>query len=140
MRFVGQAFEVPVELPVDGLDRLDAAEIARRFEAAHERIYRHGAHGRQKAEIVAFRLRAGLPLASVPPLEVPAVEADVVETAAITERGAALSCPVIARGARKPGAAIAGPTLLEDATSTIYVPPGWTGTIDDAHNLVLRRA
>jgi N-methylhydantoinase A len=139
MRFVGQAFEVPVELPVDALDRLDAAEIAKRFEAAHERIYSHGAHGRQRAEIVAFRLRASLPLAAIPPLEVPAVEVDVVATASIVERGETLRCPVIARGARKPGAELEGPALLEDATSTIYVPKGWTGEIDAAHNLVLRK-
>jgi N-methylhydantoinase A len=140
MRFVGQAFEVPVELPVDALDRLDAAEIAHRFEAAHEKIYSHGAHGRQRAEIVAFRLRASLPLAAIPPLEVPAVASDVEETAEIVERGETLRCLVIARGARKPGSTIEGPALLEDATSTIYVPKGWTGAIDAAHDLILRKA
>jgi N-methylhydantoinase A len=139
MRFVGQAFEVPVELPVDELDRLDAVAIAKRFEAAHERIYSHGAHGRQRAEIVAFRLRASLPLAAIPSLEVPAVETDVAATASIVERGETLRCPVIARGARKAGSRVDGPALLEDATSTIYVPTGWTGEIDAAHNLVLRK-
>lgn len=139
MRFVGQAFEVPVELPVEGLDGLDAAEITKRFEAAHERIYRHGAHGRQRAEIVAFRLRANLPLAAIPTLEAPTAEADLVETASIVERGETLTCPVIARGARKPGSTLKGPALMEDATSTVYVPKGWTGEIDASHNLILRK-
>src|SRR6185436_7171095 len=102
-------FEVPVELPVDGLDQLDAAEIARRFEAAHERIYSHGAHGRQKAEIVAFRLRAGLPLAAIPTLVPPPAPSDVVETASIVERGERLDCPVLARGGQPPGAKLTGP-------------------------------
>ena len=139
MRFVGQAFEVPVELPVDRLDALDATEIARRFEAAHERIYRHGAHGRQRAEIVAFRLRASLPLPAIPALEPPKAAAGAVETAEVMERGERFSCPVTARGAHAPGSRIAGPALLEDATSTIYIANGWSGEIDAAHNLVLTR-
>lgn len=140
MRFVGQAFEVPVALPIDSMDALTVERIGELFEAAHERLYRHGAAGRKRIEIVAFRLGAGLPLEALPTISAPESVGDIAETAAVTERKRQFDCPVRARAGIEPGARIDGPLLLEDSTSTIYIPEGWGGEVDAWYNLVLRRA
>jgi N-methylhydantoinase A len=139
MRFVGQAFEVPVVLPLDRLASLTVAEIGELFEAAHERLYRHGAAGRKRIEIVAFRLGAALPLEALPTIASPDSVGDIAETATITERRRTFECPVKARASIPVSGKVEGPLLLEDSTSTIYVPEGWGGEVDQWYNLVLRR-
>jgi N-methylhydantoinase A len=66
MRFVGQAFEVPVELPEEGLPRLTAAELRRLFGEAHERVYFFGAELAKPIEIVSFRLGSTVPSGETP--------------------------------------------------------------------------
>jgi N-methylhydantoinase A/oxoprolinase/acetone carboxylase beta subunit len=34
---------------------------------------------------------------------------------------------------------VEGPALVEDVTSTIYLPPGWRGQVDACDNLVLHK-
>ena len=34
---------------------------------------------------------------------------------------------------------LAGPLLIEDATSTAYVPQGWRASVDSHDNLILRQ-
>jgi N-methylhydantoinase A len=46
---------------------------------------------------------------------------------------------LLTRAALAGGAAVEGPALIEDVTSTIYVPAGWRGAVDACDNLVLRR-
>ncbi|MSO75529.1 MAG: hydantoinase/oxoprolinase family protein [Alphaproteobacteria bacterium] len=139
MRFVGQAFEVPVALPVERIDRLTAAEIRTLFEAAHERLYRHGSGAGKRVEIVAFRLGAHLPSAALPPLKPPAGRF-AAGNATVVEGGRRFDCPIRARATFAAGARVDGPLLIEDSTSTVYVPDGWRGTIDEHFNLILGRS
>jgi N-methylhydantoinase A len=37
------------------------------------------------------------------------------------------------------GEAVPGPALLEDPTSTLLVPPGWTARRDASDNMILTR-
>ena len=54
MRFVGQAFEVGVEIPADRLGSLDAAYLAELFADAHHRTFMHGATLDRPVEIVTL--------------------------------------------------------------------------------------
>ena len=74
MRFVGQAFEVPVTLDPAGLESLTARELKRLFGEAHQRIYFHGAAADKAIEAVSFRLGVTAPLADMPRLREVAVD------------------------------------------------------------------
>lgn len=139
MRFVGQAFEVPVPLPVDALDALSAAELRRRFGEAHQKMYHFGTAADRPVEIVSFRLGLIAPLGDPPPLAEPAAEGGAErEISLFTDRAWRRSI-VLPRGAMALGQVITGPALLDDATSTLLVPEGWTARRDEADNLVLTR-
>ena len=58
----------------------------------------------------------------------------------IFERGVETTCRLLTRRALPVGGALPGPALMDDATSTIYVPRGWRAERDEHDNLVLRRA
>jgi N-methylhydantoinase A len=137
MRFVGQAFEIPVEIDPDELPRLTAENLMNRFVRAHEKLYMHGSAGLRRAEIVAFRFGAASP---VPDLPVAAV-AGGGETFRQHRifAAAALSCRLGPRAGLRPGETVAGPAVIEDITSTIFVPAGWHAAQDDQANLVMRR-
>src|SRR5260370_20934616 len=66
MRFVGQAFEVGVEIPANRLRSLDAAYLAQLFADAHHRTFMHGATLDRPVEILTLRVRATLPIATAP--------------------------------------------------------------------------
>ena len=68
MRFVGQAFEVPVELGEDDLACLTAERLHRLFGEAHQRVYFFGAALDKQVEIVSFRMGLTAPLDVLPVL------------------------------------------------------------------------
>ena len=138
MRFVGQAFEVAVELDPEALAGLDAEALSRRFVAEHRRVFMHGGSGDNPIEIVAFRLSAAVAPATVPPL---AEQSSPQALAPWTffEAGAWHEGVGGLRAALATGSGLDGPALLEDATSTVAIPAGWRATCDEGRNLVLRR-
>ncbi len=140
MRFVGQAFEVAVEIDPAALPGLTADALRRAFAAEHHRVFMHGGDAANPIEIVAFRLGATAPLPRVPALrEDGAGEAAPLAPWSLYERGAARDGVGGHRAALRRGDRLAGPALLEDSTSTVSIPPGWTAAADERHNLVLRR-
>ncbi|MED5574824.1 MAG: hypothetical protein VX955_11885, partial [Pseudomonadota bacterium] len=88
-------------------------------------------------EIVSFRVGAKVAPPAVPNLGegFAPKPSDGIEIEML-DRGKRLTCRVLARAA-VPGAATAGPLLIEDGTSTIYVPPGWRAHTDDRANIVM---
>jgi N-methylhydantoinase A len=137
MRYVGQAFEVPVA--VTDVGAIDAAALANLFAAAHQQLFSFGDADKHKAEIVSFRLGTAAPPGSIPSLSTGSygqTEAEEI-TSRIFDQGAHRDCRILARQAAAGRQDLTGPMLLEDGTSTIYVPEGWGGKIDDADNLIL---
>ena len=140
MRFVGQAFEVPVPIPVETLADLTTRELFDRFRDAHHRVFEFGESGHDRAEIVSFRLGAAAAADAIPPLagtaEPPAGAASVI---ALFDRGEEISCRLLARPAFPLSEPLSGPILVDDVTATIYVPRGWLAERDRHDNLILRR-
>jgi len=111
MRFVGQAFEIVVDLPAASLGALTREELLERFSEAHERIYRQRPDvATRMVEIVSWRVGMHVPQPEVP--------------------GLLRDGPPIAED---------GPSVIEDATATIWVPRGWRAETDAVGNLMLRR-
>ncbi len=139
MRYLGQAFEIPVELTLDRALAMDAAALSAAFDAAHHQVFEFSKGG-GGAEIVSFRVGAAVAPDGLPDLVQSAGTGGAGTAIRIFERGRHKDCTLRARGAIAAGAApLAGPLLVEDGTSTIYVPDGWTAVPGGADCLVLQR-
>ncbi len=141
MRYVGQAFEVSVALG-DDLEGLTGDMIADAFSQAHHRVFEFSKPPGDPVEIVSFRIGARAMANEFPIYQ--DGDADRANQASdpvfidIVEGGEPLRCRLMARGAIA-DAEMAGPLLIEDGTSTIYVPPFWQARRDEADSLILRR-
>ncbi|MFC4116862.1 hydantoinase/oxoprolinase family protein [Nonomuraea zeae] len=137
MRYSGQAYELRVALEPY---RLDARAIAEAFHAEHERLY---GFRDQNAPIELGTARLGVvaPVAELPPAAAPrgtgspgpAGHRQVLLAGAWHEAG------VYLRAALGVGDVFAGPAIVEQDDTTVVVPPGWSGDVDGAGNLHLRR-
>ena len=139
MRYLGQAFEVPVSLSGIDTGSLEAAALAALFGEAHRRVFEFSKPHGDPVEVVSFRVGV-----RAPPPPMPAMgRARAGGTAArgkarLTERGEALEADLLARAALGP-AAMGGPLLIDDGSATIYVPPGWTAAADARGNAILAK-
>jgi N-methylhydantoinase A len=142
MRYHGQAYEVGVPVPPGrGRGTVDLAALVTRFHAEHRQSYGQ-ADEREPVELVNFRVTGvGLvPKARLAPL---AASAAAETPRPKGERRVYLSgagwvpCPVFERAGLGPGAALAGPALVEEAGATIVLYPGHRGTVDGLGNLLV---
>lgn len=140
MRFVGQAFEVPVSLTEQQIENLDTAEIRRLFGKAHQKIYFFGEGSDKPIEFVSFRLGTTAELDDLPVLsETPDYRVDEGDIELFDQRKMHKG-KLLSRSSLTPERTLKGPLLLEDPTSTLFVPEGWDARSDDQHNLVLERS
>jgi N-methylhydantoinase A len=140
MRFVGQAFEVGVEIPASRLGALDAAYLAGLFADAHHRTFMHGATLDRPVEIVTLRVGATLPIGTAPRLDRETEASRGAAATRIFHGEAWIDCTRHAAEALDPGQIITGPAVVEGYTATTWVSPGWTATLDEADNMILRRS
>ena len=138
MRFVGQAFEVPVPFAEAELASLTAAGVRQRFGEAHQRVYFFGGDAGRPIEFVSFRLGVAAPLEELPLLAV-AQEAHAPARAIRIFEGKSWRDAQLLRRDALPREPIAGPALIEEATSTLLVPSGWTARPDANGNTILER-
>ena len=139
MRFVGQAFEVGVEIPAARLESLDAAYLAGLFADAHHRTFMHGAALDRPVEIVTLRVGATLPIGTPPRLDRETLAEQTPQRGKVFHGEAWIDCTRYSAEALTAGQHIDGPGVIEGYTATTWLPPGWTATVDTADNLILRR-
>lgn len=138
MRFVGQAFEVAVEIPAAKTAELDAPYIAGLFADAHHRTFMHGATLDRPTEIVTLRVGATLPIGAAPRLDREMLERAPEQTR-IFHGESWIDCARHTAEALRQDQRIEGPAVIEGYTATTWVPPGWTAILDASDNLILRR-
>ena len=140
MRYVGQAFEVPVKLTETDVCNISLALLQKRFAEAHHKIFEFSKPEGDPVEIISIRVGAG---EKTPEL---AVEHDNEDTnndpkitkVDIVERGILSETTNLSR-ADLTGRTVSGPVLVQDQNSTVYVPFGWQVRLDDCYNIVLKR-
>ena len=140
MRFVGQAFEVPVVFAEREIQRITSAAIRTRFGEAHQRVYFFGGNVEKPIEFVSFRLGLTAPLKELPLLAETETGATAETQIRVYDAKAWHTGRLKSRASLKPRDRIAGPALLEDPTSTLFVPIDWTARRDANDNTILERS
>jgi N-methylhydantoinase A len=132
LRYRGQAFE----LPVPGSLSPEPDVLREAFETLHRERYGYR-DSEQALELVTIRVSATVPGAdfSLAAAE-PAGDA-VRERRPATFAGSEIEFEVL-RGWLAEGTAIRGPAIVELPESTLLVPPGWAGAVDENGTTQLR--
>jgi N-methylhydantoinase A len=140
MRYVGQSYEIEVEVDARWLAGNDPAPLLAAFHRGHERMYGH-ADERAPAEIVNLRVQLRGTMPRVPLEE--ARPGPTKPTPRMTRRialdGTTVDAWVYDRQALGRGALIAGPAIVEQDDTTVLLPIGFAGEVDRFGNLLLRR-
>ena len=134
VRYVGQSYavEVPFAQPLD-LDRL-----GRDFRKRHHEIYGYATE--EHWEMQSLRMRASVARqTSFGPLATSGAQAQPTSVAPCWfEPSAPHPTPRYNRDRLPTGVRLAGPAIVEDAWSTIVVPPGYTLSADAMGHLWIR--
>jgi len=141
MRYVGQSFEVDVPLEISWIERGDWQAVADTFHATHNRVYSHAQYD-SPVELVDLRLRI-VGATTKPPLPTPsavatATPAPIAQTRRVLDSAAEVrDIPVYRRAALSSGHVMSGPALVDQNDTTVYLPPGWNGTVHASGSLIL---
>jgi len=138
VRYRRQAYELTI--PVNGGPVTPATldQLAMGFHRKHEQTYGHASPS-ESVYLVNLRLTA---FGRLPGLAI----AQPFDAAAEHQRhrdvwfgGGFVACAVHWREGLTPGAALAGPAIIDSVDSTIVVPPAWTASIDGQGFVRMRR-
>ena len=133
VRYRHQAHELTV--PLDGCD-LGRAAIA--FGHLYQQLY--GIRPADPVEFVNYRVRV---IGPVPKPDWSTSKVSSIPPEPHSHRpawfgGGMVDTPVYRRDTLLPGPMISGPAIVEESSSTVIIPPGWTASTDRWLNLVLR--
>jgi N-methylhydantoinase A len=141
LRYVGQSMEVRVSAPSGTIDHKFSNELTANFHAAHRRAFGYDYEGRQKVELVNFRVsgfglieHARLPKLNPLSNVIPAKKA----TRRVYFDGAWVETAIYERASLPPGCRIEGPAVIEEFGSTTVVFPGQFLEVDPHGILILR--
>ncbi|MFC5833241.1 hydantoinase/oxoprolinase family protein [Nonomuraea insulae] len=139
VRFKGQSHELTVDWTPD------RAGLESRFFQRYAEVY--GIAQRSEIELVSYRIRLTTPADPAPhqptqrPSSAGTARGGATRRAYFPEFGGYTEVPVHTRDSLDAtGGSLPGPAIVEDAESTIVVPPGWTATLTDASAVHLTRS
>ncbi len=140
MRYVGQAFEVPVQLTETDVRNISLTLLQKRFTEAHHKIFEFSKPEGDPVEIISIRVGAG---EKTPEFAVQHDNEDIdidpnISKVDIVERGILSETTTLSR-TDLTGRTVSGPVLVRDESSTVYVPFGWQVRLDEFYNIVLKR-
>ncbi|MEL6998130.1 MAG: hydantoinase/oxoprolinase family protein [Pseudomonadota bacterium] len=128
-RYVGQGWEIPVDLP-EGAP--DAEAYRALFESAYETLFGRIVHGLD-IEITSWSVRAATPAAEAETVEPAQSTTQAVTSASrqlyLAQDGAHRPAGVLNRDAFAPGTGLAGPAIITERETTIIVPQGFSATM-----------
>jgi N-methylhydantoinase A len=131
LRYAGQAFELPVPGPVAP----DPADLAERFQRAHEDRY---GHRDPEGEVVLVDIRLAMVASGPEPRPVAAPSGQLEESARpVYFDGEWVETPVL-RGEPAAGTRAEGPVVFELPEATLVLPPRWQAEVDDAGTIIAR--
>ena len=143
VRYVGQSFELTIDYPSPSR-RMDTERmrrsIADSFYKAH--LQRFGYADKSEAvEIVNLRFKLGLELDKPQVVAAQAAAPDskdaLLGEAQVVFSGGPTTTRLYDRDKLGTGNQIAGPAIVLQMDTTIVMPPGWAGSVDDYGNLLV---
>ncbi len=145
MRYPLQNYEVNVTLPGGRVDKTWLTRAREAFHAAHERLYSYCDRD-EEVQLVNLRVsgigitqRARARNAIAGTASARAAQKDE-RPAHFQETGRVVSCPIYERDLLLAGNRIRGPAVVEQADSTIVIPPSFEATVDAHGRLIMTRA
>jgi N-methylhydantoinase A len=139
MRYAGQAFDLQVAIPGALRHKPDLAAISELFHREHEKIYsfRDLDSG---VEVTTERVRV---TGKIPPIELPTLAANPTPAKPIGKRpvfheGAFHQADVYLRKDLGAGQKVAGPAIIEQEDTTIWIVPSYAGEVDGIGNILIR--
>lgn len=139
MRYRGQGFELTVPLPrIPDHDDDSLAWVAEIFHDAHKVRYGHSSPDKP-VEVVTQRLVLTRPSTTQSAPRSAAQGPVKRETGTVALGGERTACEFLWRESLPVGFATDGPAVIEEGTTTTFVPPGWECAVDEQTNLVLTK-
>ena len=144
-RYVGQGFELRVEVPAGRFTAETAQEVARRFLTVHRTEYGH-AFEDQAVQTVTLRVigSSASETLKLPPLEKGGRRnpSDAALYARMTtfDDGQTIQTPRFDRMKLRAQDVVAGPAVIVQQSSTTIVPPGFEAVVMKLGDLVIARA
>ncbi len=140
MRYVGQAYEIQVAVIPADLEGAAVDGLAARFHAQHRRMYGH-ADPDSECEIVNLRARlvGHRRRLALEPIAPGAGQPRLVRRQAVRSGACAFDAAVYRRADLGAGHRFAGPALVEQADTTVFVPAGFQAAVDTWGNMLVRR-
>ena len=151
LRYFGQAFEVRVPVPEGGLDRTALDGVVAGFHAAHRGLYGYDFADDPTQQVEWVNLR----VSGIGPITRPERGRLAPAAAGGTTGASMLASPtrpvcfdadegyvyaaIRQRRDLAPGDTVDGPAIIEEYGSTVPLHPGFTATVDDFGNLLVRR-
>ena len=141
VKFVGQAFDIPMTMPSHEIGEEQRAELEHAFVETYERLYGAGTAWRgfpiqlHTARVVATgqTRKPSLPKEATAPARDAALAQTGSRATFLSSRGEVV-LPAYAGPSLEPGMELAGPALIDDVDTTLYVPEGVQLTIDAWRN------
>jgi N-methylhydantoinase A len=131
LRYAGQSFELPVPGPI----RPDPADLAERFERAHEERY---GHRDPDDEVVLVDIRLALVVPGHEPRPVAAADDRLQRGTRPVWSGAKWVQTPVLRGEPVAGTEVEGPVIFELPEATLVLPAGWSAAVDERGTIKAR--
>jgi N-methylhydantoinase A len=141
MRYRGQGFELLVPVDLDAVAREGAPYLARAFQTVHQARY-GTRHPSGVVEVVTYRLVARIPADRTrldQLLRQDGSGQPEGESTDVTFAGRTQSCTFLWRESLPAGYTTEGLVIVEEATATTLVPPGWSLTVEASGALAIER-
>jgi N-methylhydantoinase A len=148
MRYLGQAHEVPVEVPVDlvsAMDQCVLGDLGALFHEKHLHLFGHDSRG-SEVEIMTLSASAVGPRDTARMAEIakgtpyPGAARKGTRQVYFEEAGGYLDCDTYERSRLAAGNVITGPAVIEQMDTTTVLPPGETATVDLYGTLIVELA
>lgn len=130
MRYLGQQFETTVELPERPAAASGKKTLREHFEREYKRRYKL-IQDKVEIELVTWRVTASVPGRAKPQLgdSQGKIANDDGRTRIVHLWQDDQIVPVVARASVLAGSRLQGPLIIEEAETTIVIPPGWTAMV-----------
>jgi N-methylhydantoinase A len=143
MRYVGQVHECTVDIGTFAINAKSIDKVKEAFHRRHEELYTYSErHSAVEVVNIESTLFGRIDKPKSPKLKSGGTAAKALKgyrKAIFAASGKTSRTPIYDGGKLGAGAAIAGPAIIEEVTTTIVLEPGWSAKLDASGSYVISR-